>query len=110
MSASRQYFAGVHGPGIDRSAMVENDVGIIPRAMMRRVGPLGADDEELARLVALDQQELLEQPTAPRPLVIGGRRHRHVVVDPVMLALVRMVAVIAQRGDDQRQAFRALAA
>src|SRR5258708_2805207 len=61
------------------------------------------------RRLALDEKEVLEQRAAPRPLVIGSRRHRHVMIDPVVLSLVRVIAVIAERGDDQRQPFRALA-
>src|ERR1039457_1409261 len=67
------------------------------------------DGEELHELMPLDQKALIEQPSLPGPVIERGRGYEHEVVDAVALAVLRAVAVISQRGDDQRQPLAALA-
>src|SRR5882724_1107916 len=88
--------------------MIEHIVTIITGTMMRCIRSLASNLEKLHALMTLDQQELFKQPTSPRSFIIGGRRHRHIMIDPVVLTTIRIVSIITHRGDDQGQTFRTL--
>src|SRR6266567_3399155 len=90
------------GLGVLGGTHLADQVRVIPGPVAGRIGPLPADLEELARLVALHEQELLQQPPPPGPLIERGGRDDHVMVDPH--DLLGMVGVRPVPLDDQRQA------
>src|SRR4051812_36913249 len=67
---SRQHLACELGPLVKLAAQLADHVGVIAGAVRRRVREVPVDREELARLVGLNLEELLEEPPAPRTLVI----------------------------------------
>lgn len=96
--------------GVLVCALLKDGIAIATGPVIRRVRSRAVDHEKFAGLMRLDEEDLIQKPSAPGALVVSRGGNNDVVKNAEVWAVFRMVAVHAGHGDDKGQSFATLSA